>query len=422
MKKNASLKTRFKKSASAAVASVIALSATVPAFAAERILGDINFDGYVMSDDALAILRHSVGLNLLSESDVQYADMDSDGYVTSNDALSALRIFIYESAATIDFPEQINAICGDRIDLNAKILPEGKSDDVTFTYILGEDISTDGLKDKKGKPFKVIDLTNTGRVRAFHPGESTITVNASNGMSMVCTVTVSNPDTVRYISFEGRSLKINSRMMTNSYCYNVDKKNDFTKIDGVVVHSTATPGVRAASWYPSWNDPDLEKCVHAFLDDKEVWHYHPLDQIAWHAGKPANLTYLGFEICEPSGFYYANNVVTGYNAAAQQVYFDNIWANATLYTAYLCSLYNLTADNVISHGEAGRMGIGTAHGDPDHWFVFHNKNMDDFRAEVARILDKGFDVSEAVIVNGSNMTSGSSETEDVIIDDGISWR
>ena len=424
MRKNTIFHSVLKRMISAALVSAIVLAGAVSAAAAERRTGDINFDGEITSEDALAILRHSADLELLSESDAQYADMDSDGEITSTDALLALRIYINETAPVIDFPKQISAVCGDRIDLDAKMLPKERYSDVTFTYELGQEISSDGIKDEKGKPFKVIELTNTGRVKAFHPGESTITVNASNGMSMVCSVTVADKDTVRYISFEGRKLKITSRMMTNCDCYNYDKGTDFTKFDGVVVHSTAVPGVKAAQWYNAWNRPGIDAGVHAFLDDQEVWNYHPLDQTAWHAGQPANRTYLDFEICEPSGFWYNGNTVTGYNVAAQQEYFNNIWANATLYTAYLCSLHGLTADNVISHGEAGRLGIGTAHGDPDHWFVLHNRSMDDFRAEVARILDKGFEVSDVTVVSGSQQTSGYAETDDTLIDinNGIGWR
>ena len=79
----------------------------------------------------------------------------------------------------------------------------------------------------------------------------------------------------------------------------------------------------------------------------------------------------------------------------------------------------MTADQVISHGEAGRSGIGTAHGDPDHWFVFHNKDMDDFRADVAKILKQGVTETERTIVSSGMAASGSTEEIDESAFDGI---
>ena len=68
-----------------------------------------------------------------------------------------------------------------------------------------------------------------------------------------------------------------------------------------MVHSTATPGVMAASWFSRWNksfkagETNSQVCVHAFLDDKETWQYLPWDHRGWHAGGRANDTHIGFE-------------------------------------------------------------------------------------------------------------------------------
>jgi hypothetical protein len=53
--------------------------------------GDVNGDGYVRSNDAILILRHSAGLTELTGASLVAADMNSDGYVRSNDAILVLR-------------------------------------------------------------------------------------------------------------------------------------------------------------------------------------------------------------------------------------------------------------------------------------------------------------------------------------------
>lgn len=56
-----------------------------------RLLGDVNNDGEVTSADALAILKHSVGMEKLKGVDLLVADINGDGDVTSADALLALK-------------------------------------------------------------------------------------------------------------------------------------------------------------------------------------------------------------------------------------------------------------------------------------------------------------------------------------------
>lgn len=360
------------------------------------IKGDVDGDGEITSGDALKILRHSISLEKLHSKLIPFADMDGDGIVTSNDALEALRKYVDLTQPIISFPSKLAVHCGDRIDIEAKMTPAEIYSDIEFEYVLGKDLSDDGLTDAYGNSYRVLDYTNTGRIKAFHPGTSTITAIASNGMKAVCTVTVSDVVTEKTISSGNTSLKITTHMMTYNDCYN--EEEDFTDLQGVVVHSTATPGVYAARWYDLWNKPATDVAVHSFLDDKGVYNYLPYDQIGWHAGSPANQNYLDFEICEPGGFSYVNNIVTDYDVNEHQEYFDTIWANAALYTAYLCSMNGLTEQNVISHGEAGRMGIGTNHGDPDHWFVLHNRTMDDFRNEVAKYLALGITESDPKII------------------------
>ena len=53
--------------------------------------GDLDNDGEVTSNDALKILRASVGLETFTQEQTVLADLDNDGEITSNDALIVLR-------------------------------------------------------------------------------------------------------------------------------------------------------------------------------------------------------------------------------------------------------------------------------------------------------------------------------------------
>ena len=342
--------------------------------------GDVDQNGELDSYDALLILRCSVGFKDIKKKFLKNADYDEDGQITSLDSLLTLVEYVNAQPPVIKFPD-LTVACGDRFYFDAKIVPPSEGIGVTFEYETDDAESTDGSGEW------VLDFTNTGKVKAHHPGKSVVTVTASNGLTAKCTVTVVDQITKQTIHVGDNTLNVTKHIMTKNDAYN--ETDDFEKLDGIVIHSTATPGVMADRWYKAWNKPNTDAAVHAFLDDKGVYQYLPFEQIAWHAGKPCNRTYIDFEICEPSGFYYSNNVMTDYDVKAQQDYFDKIWKNATIYTAYLCTKYGLSSDDILSHAEVGRLGIGTNHGDPDHWFIKHNKTMDGFRKEVKRLMNSG---------------------------------
>lgn len=55
------------------------------------ICGDIDADNAITSNDALKILRVSIGVDKLIDAQTKLADIDSDGNITSGDALAVLR-------------------------------------------------------------------------------------------------------------------------------------------------------------------------------------------------------------------------------------------------------------------------------------------------------------------------------------------
>ncbi|MEK3992288.1 MULTISPECIES: N-acetylmuramoyl-L-alanine amidase [Robertmurraya] len=187
-------------------------------------------------------------------------------------------------------------------------------------------------------------------------------------------------------------MKLNAKYMTRNDCFTVGKK---ISPKGIMVHSTATPGVMAADWFSRWNksyksgETNRQVCVHAFVDDKEVWQYLPWNHRGWHCGGTGNNTHIGFEICEPGGFSYGKgSTMVGYNVAKNESYFRKAWQNAVDLCVMLCQEYELTEEDIICHSEGAKKGIASNHGDVMHWFPKHGESMNSFRAAVKVALNK----------------------------------
>lgn len=187
-------------------------------------------------------------------------------------------------------------------------------------------------------------------------------------------------------------MKIIENFMTNNDCY---KANQKISPKGIMVHSTATPGVMAVEWYEKWNksfrngETSRQVCVHAFLDDQGVYQYLPWDHRGWHAGGSANNTHIGFEICEPTGFAYSHgSTMEGYNVEENEEYFRNIFNNAVELCVMLCKKFNLTEEDIITHCEGHKLGIASNHADVMHWFPKHGESMDSLREAVKKELIK----------------------------------
>lgn len=177
------------------------------------------------------------------------------------------------------------------------------------------------------------------------------------------------------------TLKISQNYMTNNDCYRTGRK---ITPKGVMVHSDATmAGIKASGWYSRWNKPNIEACVHAFVDDNECIEYLPTGKgnchRGWHGGGSSNDTHIGFEMCEPTNY-------------ADATYFNKVYANAVEYTAHLLRVHGISVVNeytVLCHCEGYKKGIASNHADVMHWFKYHNKTMDDFRNDVRKVLNGG---------------------------------
>ena len=187
-------------------------------------------------------------------------------------------------------------------------------------------------------------------------------------------------------------MRLRQLFLTNNDCYKAGKK---IKPRGIMVHSTGAnnpylsrylapdDGLIGQNKYGNhWNQPrpdGQQKCVHAFigrLKDGTIATYQtlPWDHRGWHAGGKANDTHIGFEICE--------------DGLTDRNYFNAVYKEAVELCAYLCQQFGLTEKDIICHSEGAKMGIASKHADVMHWFPKHGKNMDTFRAEVKKELEK----------------------------------
>ena len=122
------------------------------------------------------------------------------------------------------------------------------------------------------------------------------------------------------------------------------------------------------------------------------WNYKP-----WGCGSGSkgscNNGWIQFEICE--------------DGLTDKAYFDKVYKEACELTAYLCDMYNIdpkgtvkvngvNVPTILCHYDSHKLGLGSNHGDIDHWFPKHGKSMATARDDGAEILRGKVSVIEPV--------------------------
>lgn len=183
-------------------------------------------------------------------------------------------------------------------------------------------------------------------------------------------------------------VRIVKNYYTKNRCYTNNR--NYKKIGGIV-HSTATPGVMAATFRDRWNNAIVAKAVTAFVDDLGVVECLPWSRQLWHvATTQGNNYYFGFEICE--------------DLAHDKAYFDKAYRNAVEYAAEVSKVMGWTGKDWLSHKEANAKGFASNHGDPEHWWKEFGVTMAMFRSDV----DKALGGKEIVLggVSDTTMNTG----------------
>lgn len=201
-------------------------------------------------------------------------------------------------------------------------------------------------------------------------------------------------------------------MMTNSTCY---KQTRTMQVKGILWHSTGANNPTLKRYVqPSENDPNYAilikkigknnndndwnhvsvqaglNCWIGKLADGTVttvqtmpWNYRP-----WGCGSGSkgscNNGWIQFEICEDN--------------LSNADYFNKIYEEACQITAYLCKMYNInplgtttlngvTVPTILCHADSHSLGLGSNHGDVNHWFPKFGKSMATARTDVYNIMN-----------------------------------
>lgn len=187
-------------------------------------------------------------------------------------------------------------------------------------------------------------------------------------------------------------MQIITAYATKNDCY---KKAQKMTPKGIVVHSTGAnnpnlkryvdaPAEVGVNQYGNhWNNPasvmGRAVCVHSFIGyalnkEVKVANILPYDFCCWGVGSGSkgsynyNPAYIQFEMCEDD--------------CKNKEYFEAVYNVAVEYSVYLCKMFNIPVDNIVSHKEAHALGYGSNHGDPDNWWGNFGRTMNDFRAAV----------------------------------------
>ena len=163
------------------------------------------------------------------------------------------------------------------------------------------------------------------------------------------------------------------------------------RVRKLVLHSVGCPQPSAAVFARQWQT--ARYFAHAVLQaDGTVYQVAPWDCRLMHVGA-ANAYSIGVEMTEPDCIRYtggATFVCSDWARAVAQV--SGTYKTAVELFAYLCGAFGLDPMNdIMSHNEAGKLGIGTDHVDPEHLWrqLGTGYTMDGFRRDVAEAMKNG---------------------------------
>ena len=155
-------------------------------------------------------------------------------------------------------------------------------------------------------------------------------------------------------------------------------------VQKLVLHSVGCPQPDASVFVRQWQT--AQYFAHAVLQaDGTVYQVMPWDYRVFHVGS-ANAYSVGVEMTEPDCIKYTGGATfTCSNLARAREQATGTYRTAVELFAYLCGELGLDPYGaIISHAEAGRMGIGTTHADPEHLWrqLGLEYTMDGFRRDV----------------------------------------
>lgn len=181
-------------------------------------------------------------------------------------------------------------------------------------------------------------------------------------------------------------MKIIESYLTKNDCY---KANRQIAVKGLMLHSVGCPQSSATVFVKTWDKPNLNACVHAFIDGYTGDVYQTLPWIwrGWHGGGSVNNTHIGVEMCESDTIQYTKGAlwVETADGSTTKAVVTRTYKSAVDLFAQLCDRFGLNplADGVvISHAEGHKRGLASNHGDVEHIWNKFGLTMAQFRKDV----------------------------------------
>lgn len=185
-------------------------------------------------------------------------------------------------------------------------------------------------------------------------------------------------------------MKIIKNYLTRNDCYNSGRT---IKITHMQLHSIGTPQPRAQALMSYWNQPGVEQMVHALVQyspEEAVYEIMEPNKRSWaDAGYGNNHAYT-VEMMEPDTIRYTSGAnYTDLNPAKTKAHVLGTYRAAVKYFARKCKEFGLdptaVTDGVpvvFSHNEGNKLGVSSAHADPEHLWGKYGFTMDRFRKDV----------------------------------------
>jgi N-acetyl-anhydromuramyl-L-alanine amidase AmpD len=175
--------------------------------------------------------------------------------------------------------------------------------------------------------------------------------------------------------------------LTKNSCYLAGKT---IKVKGLMLHSVGCSQPSASVFIKNWNNPNVQACVHGFIDANtgDVYQTLPWEHRGWHCGGAANNTHIGVEMCEPDCIKYTKGAYFQCTDKERaRVMVERTYKSAVELFAHLCNEYNLNPLDkgvILAHNEGYAQGVASNHADPEHLWKGLNLpyTMDGFRRDV----------------------------------------
>lgn len=185
-------------------------------------------------------------------------------------------------------------------------------------------------------------------------------------------------------------MKIIKRYLTKNDCYNSGRT---IKVTHMQLHSIGTPQPKAESLMSYWNQPGVEQMVHALVQyqpEEAVYEIMESNKRSWaDAGFGNNHAYT-VEMMEPDTIRYTSgSAYKDLDPAKTKEHVLGTYRVAVQYFAKKCKEFGLDplakvdgVPVVFSHAEGNRLGVSSAHADPEHLWKAYGLTMDQFRRDV----------------------------------------